>query len=74
MIVAVKRAHEPVILEELHALSLLVHFIENKFPLQNHLLLLHRVTVALADEFFCCSAVSSVEDVSVQDLIACDSH
>lgn len=38
MIITVERPHEPIILEKMHAFSLLIHVIEDEFALDQHLL------------------------------------
>ncbi len=65
VVVAVEWPHEPVILEELHALPLLVHVPQYHLPLHQHLLLLQAVTATLTHELFSCSTVSALQNETV---------
>jgi hypothetical protein len=74
VVVAVEGAHEPIILEELHAFPLLIDVTEDEFALDEHLLLLEAVAVAPAYKLLSVAAVAALEDKPIQCLLVCNAH
>jgi hypothetical protein len=74
VVVAVEGPHEPIILEELHALPLLIHIIQDQLALDQHLLLLEAVAIGPAYKLLCIPTVASLEDEPIQCLFISDAH